>query len=457
MCHSSNSVLVRLAQASAEESFVAFGPEARSSSNRSSENVQSLECGCGHWQPKIVRSGIKVVAKWPEPPAANRGGANKEAAEEDDDDPDDDVDDKQPPAKRKKTAAAKSKRKPKKDDKTAADKDAEEPNNASALTTDEAPLNVSTHPPGGTTRDIPPEEVYAILQRISDYDIHLLGFDPLYGHPSWFVLSALLVPPPCTRPSIPTPHGKKSMAQDHLTFGLLQIVKMNNMLERQLTHDLSACVSHFKALLQYRVSTYLDNESKFVPKATLDSGRPLMSISQRFKTKKGRVRGNLMGKRVDFSARSVITPDANIALNELGVPFSVAMTTTYPERVYERNLAKMQRCVDLGPDEQYGAKFVIDEQGRSIDLRFKRDVQLQNGFIVERHLRDGDLVAFNRQPSLHKFSIQSHYVRLMPGSTFRLNLSATTPYNADFDGDEMVCFCFFLFFFVFFALAQTLD
>lgn len=147
-----------------------------------------------------------------------------------------------------------------------------------------------------------------------------------------------------------------------------------------------------------------------------------------------------MGKRVDFSARTVITGDPNLSLDQVGVPRSIARTLTFPEIVTPYNILQMQELVRNGPNEHPGARFVIRENGDRIDLRNNMrggDLHLNNGDRVERHIRDGDIVLFNRQPSLHKMSMMGHKVRVMPFSTFRLNLSVTTPYNADFDGDEM--------------------
>lgn len=164
----------------------------------------------------------------------------------------------------------------------------------------------------------------------------------------------------------------------------------------------------------------------------------LKSIRARLKGKEGRLRGNLMGKRVDFSARTVITGDPNLSIDEVGVPRSIARTLTYPELVTPYNIDKLQELVRNGPTEHPGAVYVIRDDGQRIDLRWnKREVPLQLGWKVERHINDGDVVIFNRQPSLHKMSMMGHRIRVMPYSTFRLNLSVTSPYNADFDGDEM--------------------
>lgn len=176
------------------------------------------------------------------------------------------------------------------------------------------------------------------------------------------------------------------------------------------------------------------------PQALQKSGRPLKSIRARLKGKEGRLRGNLMGKRVDFSARTVITGDPNISVDEVGVPKSIASNLTFPEIVTPFNVDLLQELVKNGPSVHPGAKYVIRDTGERIDLKHTSGtnvVRLQNGWKVERHINNGDIIIFNRQPSLHKMSMMGHKVRVMPFSTFRLNLSVTSPYNADFDGDEM--------------------
>ena len=160
--------------------------------------------------------------------------------------------------------------------------------------------------------------------------------------------------------------------------------------------------------------------------------------------KEGRIRGNLMGKRVDFSARTVITADPNLSIDQVGVPKLVAARLTVPVPVTPFNIQDLKelvaRSIERGPTEWPGAMYIIRSDGSRVDLRYVRsanDVALEYGWVVERHLIDDDIVLFNRQPSLHKMSIMGHRAKVLDWSTFRLNLSVTTPYNADFDGDEM--------------------
>ena len=148
-----------------------------------------------------------------------------------------------------------------------------------------------------------------------------------------------------------------------------------------------------------------------------------------------------MGKRVDFSARTVITPDPNLRIDQVGIPESIAATLTFPEIVSPLNIEEMRKLVERAEPTKYpGANFILRSDGTRIDLssiKDPSDLDLKCGYIVERHLLDGDPVVVNRQPTLHKMSMMGHRAKIMPGSTFRLNLSVTTPYNADFDGDEM--------------------
>ena len=190
-------------------------------------------------------------------------------------------------------------------------------------------------------------------------------------------------------------------------------------------------------LLQTRVTTFFDNERADVAIEKHRSGRPLKTLRQRLKGKEGRIRGNLMGKRVDFTARTVITADPNLSIDQVGVPRSVALELTVPVVVTAFNIGEMRKLVENGPEVWPGAKYVINGDGIRFDLRYARNILLEPGWVVERHLKDDDNVLFNRQPSLHKMSIMGHKAKVLDWSTFRLNLSCTTPYNADFDGDEM--------------------
>ncbi|KAL8542647.1 hypothetical protein ACS0TY_003506 [Phlomoides rotata] len=286
------------------------------------------------------------------------------------------------------------------------------------------------------------EKVLSILKRITDEDCQLLGLNPKYARPDWMILQVLPIPPPPVRPSVMMDTSSRS--EDDLTHQLAMIIRHNENLKRQERNGAPAhIISEFAQLLQFHVATYFDNELPGQPRATQRSGRPIKSICSRLKAKEGRIRGNLMGKRVDFSARTVITPDPTINIDQLGVPWSIALNLTYPETVTPYNIERLKELVEYGPHPppgKTGAKYIIRDDGQRLDLRYLKkssDMHLELGYKVERHLNDGDFVLFNRQPSLHKMSIMGHRIKIMPYSTFRLNLSVTSPYNADFDGDEM--------------------
>ena len=281
--------------------------------------------------------------------------------------------------------------------------------------------------------------IHEILKRVSDDDYRTLGFDPVYARPDWFVITVLAVPPPPVRPSVMFSSSARS--SDDLTYKLADIVKINQQLRRHEQQGAAEPIlQDYSDLLQYHVATLMDNELSGQPQSLQRSGKPIKSIRQRLVGKAGRVRGNLMGKRVDFSARSVITPDPNLGIDQLGVPRTIAMNMTIPEIVTPYNIDKMRRLVRNGPSVHPGAKNIIRDDGKLVDLRFVRkssDLHLEVGYRVERHIDNNDPVVFNRQPSLHKMSMMGHRIKVMPWSTFRLNLSCTSPYNADFDGDEM--------------------
>ena len=284
-------------------------------------------------------------------------------------------------------------------------------------------------------------EVRERLERITDDDSFVLGVNPEVARPEWLVLTVLPVPPVTVRPSITLDTGERS--EDDLTHKLVDILRINQrLLENMEAGAPQLIVEDLWELLQYHVTTYFDNEASGVPPARHRSGRPLKTLTQRLKGKEGRFRSILSGKRVNFSARTVISPDPNISINEVGVPEMIAKEVTVPVYVNEWNMEEMKKYIKIGSDIHPGANYVIRKDGRKIRIRNEETIelileQLEPGFIVERHLKDGDMVLFNRQPSLHRMSMMAHEVRVLPYKTFRLNLCVCPPYNADFDGDEM--------------------
>jgi len=283
-----------------------------------------------------------------------------------------------------------------------------------------------------------PIKVRERLEKIPTEDLIAIGFKKM--RPEWLILTLLPIPPVTVRPSITLETGERS--EDDLTHKLVDIVRINERLSENI--DLGApdfIIEDLWELLQYHISTFFDNELSGIPPARHRSGRILKTLSQRLKTKEGRFRGNLAGKRVNFSARTVISPDPMIDIHDVGVPESIAKELTVPIRVNEKNIEELKKLVINGSDVWPGANYVIRPDGRrkKITELNKEEIckEITIGYIVERHISDGDISLFNRQPSLHRMSMMSHRVRVMPFKTFRLNIAVCPPYNADFDGDEM--------------------
>lgn len=299
------------------------------------------------------------------------------------------------------------------------------------------------------------QHCYDILKNISDTSCMVMGMDPKKTRPENFIIKNFPVPPVCVRPSAKADQLASTTYEDSLTCVIADIVKMNNKLIKlkEKQSDNIRTITDVRALLQYHVAVFFDNDTLTFPKSEQRTGgAPTLSIKSRITQKGGRIRGNLMGKRVDFSGRTVITSDPQIGIEELGVPLQMVKTLTFPEKVTKNNIERLQQLVKNGPDRYPGANFVY--QGSMVgnntdrqfcyDLRFsKQRVQLRYGDIVERHLVTDDPVLFNRQPSLHKLSMMCHRIVVIDNpnlSTFRMSVSVTQPYNADFDGDEMNLF-----------------
>jgi DNA-directed RNA polymerase subunit A' len=283
-----------------------------------------------------------------------------------------------------------------------------------------------------------PKDVRERLEKIPNDDLPAFGLDPKAVRPEWFVLTVLPVPPVTVRPSIILETGQRS--EDDLTHKLVDIIRINQrFIENRDTGAPQQILEDLWELLQYHVTTYLDNEVSGIPPARHRSGRPLKTLSQRLKGKDGRFRGSLSGKRVNFSARTVISPDPCISISEVGVPIEVARELSVPIFVTPNNIEIAREFVLR--KESPKASYVIRPDGKRIRVidsnREELAEKLEPGWIVERELMDGDIVLFNRQPSLHRMSIMAHYVRVLPYKTFRLNPAVCPPYNADFDGDEM--------------------
>ncbi len=278
-----------------------------------------------------------------------------------------------------------------------------------------------------------PEIVLKIFKRISDEDVNFMGFSSIWSRPEWMICQVLPVAPPAVRPSVM--HDAQQRSEDDLTHIYINIIKTNNDLKNKIADNASPKVIDGLTLeLQYLTAMIVNNKVKGASPIAQRSGRALQCIMGRLNSKNGRIRGNLMGKRVDFSARSVITGDPNLSVRQLGVPMKIAMNLTKPVEVNDLNRDFLTKLIQNGPDVYPGAKILERKNGSQYSLRNmdRMSIVLDNGDIVHRHMMNGDYVLFNRQPSLHRPSMQSHEVVVMKrGDTFRMNVAVTKPYNAD--------------------------
>ncbi|PQE27543.1 hypothetical protein CJF30_00007878 [Rutstroemia sp. NJR-2017a BBW] len=286
--------------------------------------------------------------------------------------------------------------------------------------------------------DLHPLRVLNLFKLITPSDCELLGINPAEGRPEMFLWQFIPAPPICIRPSVAQDNAS---TEDDLTSKLGDIVQISALIRAALQKGQPVqTVMEQWDYLQLQVAMYVNSDVPGLQQPGF--GKTIRGFCQRLKGKQGRFRGNLSGKRVDFSGRTVISPDPNLGIDQVAVPILVAKNLTYPERVQRQNIEKLRKCVLNGPNVHPGAQQIIKkDSNHKISLKFaKRDNEakyLKIGDVVERHLEDGDIVLFNRQPSLHKLSIMSHYAKIRPWRTFRLNECVCNPYNADFDGDEM--------------------
>ena len=287
-------------------------------------------------------------------------------------------------------------------------------------------------------RKLKPDEIRDALAAISNDDLRILGIDPDTSRPEWLILDSLLVPPVNVRPSITLESGERS--EDDLTHKLVDIMRINQRLAQNINAGApQIIIDDLWELLQYHVTAYFNNETSGIPPARHRSGRALKTIAQRLKGKEGRFRYNLSGKRVNYSARTVISVDPYLDIDEVGVPFDIASKLTVPFYVTEWNIEKAREMLTRAEYPTILNLTSTDGKRKRVIDTNREDLlkELKAGDILERQLVDGDIVLFNRQPSLHRVSIMAHRVRVLPGKTFRINFCVTPPYNADFDGDEM--------------------
>lgn len=283
-------------------------------------------------------------------------------------------------------------------------------------------------------------KVISILSKIPKEDIVFFDMDRENGEPVDLMLNYVIVPPLPIRPTVQM--GFKGTNEDDLTVKIREMIHLNKSIKNNIKDGNTNTYKLIEDLnlLQSTHAFYINSDTKGINK-NIVSNKQIRSLTTRLKGKTGRFRGNLCGKRVDFSGRTVISPDPNLQIDQVGVPIHMAKLLTYPERVTLLNMSFLKKMILNGPDVYPGANFVITQDGNKIYLGFtnKKKVcdELKVGDVVERHVISKDVILFNRQPSLHRMSIMAFHAKVLPWRTLRFNESCCTPFNADFDGDEM--------------------
>jgi DNA-directed RNA polymerase beta' subunit len=324
---------------------------------------------------------------------------------------------------------------------------------------------------------VKPETIKMIFDNVPNEDVEILGVDVKMFHPKNLVLTKFPVIPICCRPRMVTPDN---VSDDDLSISLAEIVKLNNTLQKDTTNDKT------RNTLKFKILTYCDNSRGKAVHNT--NHKPMTGIKERITKKSGHVRQNLMGKRCNKTARTVVGPDPTLKMNEVGVPEEIANALTIPEHVTPLSIEKLTKMVNtpgqasvvirkngtrisvptasvkIGTFLNHGD--VITRDGEQIvvtdckmelregDVVFrpskdggktsgktittvmpqKKEISLEIGDKVERFLKDGDFVLINRQPTLHRNSMQGMRVVVKPGRTMRVNLAIVTGFNMDFDG-----------------------
>jgi len=325
------------------------------------------------------------------------------------------------------------------------------------------------------------EQIRKILENVSTDDVKLIGLNPRLLHPKNLVMSVMPVLPPAARPYV---ISDGQIHDDDLSTQLVEIIKINNNIRKlSMTHNNENAMSKLVQTLRFRIETFYDN-TRGKAKHPTNNNRPIKGIKSRLSGKNGIMRASLMGKRVEFSGRTVAGPGPSLGTDEIGVPPEIAENLTIPVPVQDFNYNVLSEIVNTGR-----ANFIEKPDGRRINIKYARNrrgtplkygdqihrgggvvvynnnpaIQLRKGDrlfrdgreitnitlpsikkltlvkgdVIHRHLRDGDHVVVNRQPTLWIGSMQSKKVRVIPGKTLRGSISCTSLLNMDFDGDEL--------------------
>lgn len=280
-----------------------------------------------------------------------------------------------------------------------------------------------------------PRDIIEILKNVSDETCNLIGLNSEYSRPEWLLCEVLVIPPPCIRPYIKVGNSIKN--EDDLTYKILEIIKANDKLKevkkkKKTKEEIYDMIQY----LQLHVSTYIDNNMKNVPYTKHKSGRILKLLKDRIKGKTGRIRFNLLGKRVNFSGRSVVSPEPLNNIDELSVPLFICKKLTFPETVNKINYNRLSEIIKRDPETEYpGAEFIIKKKTNSrIYVKFNKNVKLEYGDVVERHLVEGDIIMFNRAPSLMKSNLTTFKIKPSKDKSLKPNPNLCALFNFDFDG-----------------------
>lgn len=294
---------------------------------------------------------------------------------------------------------------------------------------------------------LPCEYIKNLFSLIKDEIINLMGFDPRFSRPENLIMGVQLVPPPTIRPTVERSAGKKS--EDNLYKLISEIIKKNEKLKKSLkkeSKNITQPSLEYENLclwITYLMSNKLSNKNQGVSYAS--GGAPIKSIRELITGKEGIIRENIMGKRVNYSARTVISPDVNLNVDEIGIPKKIAMILTFPEIVNSDNIERIKKLIRNGSNTYPGANVIesVKTGKRKILTSMSEDMieniikNISYGDKIKRHLIDGDVAMFNRQPTLHKYGIMGYKIKVLENNhTIRLGLPATEAHNADFDGDE---------------------
>lgn len=294
------------------------------------------------------------------------------------------------------------------------------------------------------------QEILDIFNNVSQEDAELMGFTN-GSHPKRMIMEVLLVIPPPARPPI-TEDGND--LPDGLTQMYVDIIRQVKILrdamsdkpavrqkgERKRTTVVT--IQELEGNLYNRIKHFINNTDGWYAAG----GQPFLSLTEILTGKEGMIRQNLMAKRVNFSSRTVISPDPTLAFGQISVPIMFAPILTPEVRVNRYNRAEMQNLFEKGRvtyirpivnvASSEGKQIQFSGSKSQVTQKLRENYTLKDGDIIYRWMQDGDIVIFNRQPTLHLYSFMGYYAVLRDQKTFGLHMSYTTPLNADFDGDE---------------------